>query len=86
MIAGAFIKSKLSILLMVAFLLMGAFSIYLIPSEEEPQIEVPMADIMVGYPGASPKEIEHSISAPLEKIVSWTEWPCSPSNSMSAKT
>lgn len=70
MIAGAFIKSKLSILLMVAFLLMGAFSIYLIPSEEEPQIEVPMADIMVGYPGASPKEIEHSISAPLEKIVS----------------
>ncbi len=70
MIAGAFIKSKLSILLVMAFLLMGAFSIYLIPSEEEPQIEVPMADIMVGYPGASPKEIEHSVVAPLEKIVS----------------
>lgn len=70
LIAGAFIKSKLSILLMIAFLLMGAFSIYLIPSEEEPQIEVPMADIMIGYPGASPKEVENSVSAPLEKIIS----------------
>ena len=32
MIAGAFIKSKLSILLVMAFLLMGAFSIYPSPA------------------------------------------------------
>ena len=69
-IAGAFLTSKLSILLMISFLLLGLFSIYMIPREEEPQIDVPMADIMIGYPGASPKEVEHSISEPIEKIVS----------------
>ncbi len=69
-IAKAFIRSKLTILLMIAFLLIGGYSTFLIPREEEPQIEVPMADIMVGYPGAEPKEVESKITAPLEKIVS----------------
>ncbi len=69
-IAGAFLTSKLSILFMISFLLLGIFSIYMIPREEEPQIDVPMADIMIAYPGASPKEIEHTISEPIEKIVS----------------
>lgn len=69
-IASVFIKSKLSLLLMIAFLLVGAVSIYLIPSEEEPQIEVPMADIMIAYPGASPQEVESAVAAPLEKVVS----------------
>lgn len=69
-IANAFIKSKLTILLMVAFLLMGAYSTYLIPREEEPQIDVPMADIMIGIPGASPQEVENTVAAPLEKVVS----------------
>lgn len=69
-IAGSFIKSKLSILLMVAFMLLGLFSIYFIPREEEPQIEVPMADIMIGYPGATPQEVESGVVQPIEKIVS----------------
>lgn len=69
-IANAFIKSKLSVLLFIAFMLLGLFSIYLIPREEEPQIDVPMADIMVGYPGASPEEVESRIMQPLEKVVS----------------
>ena len=69
-IAKAFIRSKLTILLMVAFLLIGAYSTMLIPREEEPQIEVPIADIYVGFPGASPREVETKLTAPLEKIVS----------------
>ena len=69
-IAKAFIQSKLSILLMITFMLLGLFSIYFIPREEEPQINVPMADIMLGYPGATPKEIESSVAQPLEKIIS----------------
>ena len=69
-IAGAFIRSKLSILLMFAFMLLGIFSIYFIPREEEPQIEVPMADIMIGYPGATPQEVESSVVQPIEKIIS----------------
>lgn len=69
-IANAFIKSKLTILLMVAFLLIGGYSTMLIPREEEPQIQVPMADIFVGFPGATPEEVESRISAPLEKMIS----------------
>ncbi|MGN6396603.1 MAG: efflux RND transporter permease subunit [Mucilaginibacter sp.] len=68
-IAKAFITSKLTILLMIAFLLIGAYSTFLMPREEEPQIEVPMADIMIGYPGAQPKEVETRVTAPMEKIV-----------------
>lgn len=67
-IAKGFIRSKLSVLLMIAFLLLGAFSIAFIPREEEPQIDVPMADIMIGYPGAKPSEVESEVTVPLEKI------------------
>lgn len=69
-LANAFIRSKLSILLVMAFLILGLFSIYSIPREEEPQIEVPMADIMVGYPGASPQEVESQLIEPMEKLLS----------------
>ncbi|BDQ12910.1 efflux RND transporter permease subunit [Sediminibacterium sp. TEGAF015] len=69
-IAKAFLQSKLTILLMVAFLLIGGYSTLLMPREEEPQIQVPMADIFIAYPGASPKEVETKVSAPLEKVIS----------------
>ncbi len=69
-IANGFIRSKLTILLMVAFMILGIFSIFLIPREEEPQIEVPMADIMVAFPGATPQEVESRVVVPLEKVIS----------------
>ncbi len=69
-IARAFLQSKLTILLMFAFLLIGTYSTYLIPREEEPQIQVPMADIFIGYPGAEPKDVETKVSAPMEKMIS----------------
>ena len=69
-IAKAFIQSKLTILLMIGFLLIGGYSTFLIPREEEPQINVPMADIFLLYPGASPKEVEARVSQPIEKIIS----------------
>lgn len=69
-IAKAFLQSKLTILLMIAFLLIGGYSTMLIPREEEPQIDVPMADIFLRYPGAEPKEVEARVVQPLEKIVS----------------
>ncbi len=69
-IANVFINSKLTILLMVALMIIGVYSSFLIPREEEPQIIVPMADVMVGYPGASPKEVENRVVKPLEKIIS----------------
>lgn len=69
-IASAFIDSKLSILLMVALMIVGLYSTSLIPREEEPQIIIPMADVMVGYPGATPQEVESRVIKPLEKIIS----------------
>jgi multidrug efflux pump subunit AcrB len=54
---------------MVALMGIGIYSSTLIPREEEPQINVPMADILVGYPGASPAEVESRVVEPLEKII-----------------
>lgn len=69
-IAKGFLRSKLTILLMIVFLLIGGYATMHIPREEEPQIEVPMADVFIGYPGAAPQEVESKVVAPLEKIVS----------------
>ncbi|MFV0564819.1 MAG: efflux RND transporter permease subunit [Flavobacteriaceae bacterium] len=69
-IAKVFIGSKLTVLLMVVFMVIGVYSSFLIPREEEPQINVPMADIFVGYPGASPTEVESRVIKPLEQLVS----------------
>jgi multidrug efflux pump subunit AcrB len=69
-IAHAFIQSKLTPLLIGAFLAIGIYSAYLTPSEEEPQISVPMADVFVQYPGASPTEVESRVTKPLEKMIS----------------
>ena len=69
-IANFFIKSKLTVLLMIVFMVIGVYSSFLIPREEEPQIDVAMADIFVGYPGASPTEVESRVVKPLERLVS----------------
>ncbi|HMU98652.1 MAG TPA: efflux RND transporter permease subunit [Chitinophagales bacterium] len=69
-LADMFLDSKLTVLLMVALMIIGVYSSSLIPREEEPQIIIPMADVMVGYPGASPKEVESRVVKPLEKIIS----------------
>lgn len=68
-IASVFMESKLTVLLMVAMMAIGIYSSFLIPREEEPQINVPMADVMVGYPGASPEEVENRVIKPLEKVL-----------------
>ena len=69
-IARGFINSKLTPLLMAAFLGIGLYSAWLTPKEEDPQIEVPMADIAVRYPGATPQEAERRIAEPLERLIS----------------
>ncbi|MGD9252948.1 MAG: efflux RND transporter permease subunit [Holophagae bacterium] len=68
-IGQAFLDSKLTPLIVVASLLLGAFAIIVTPSEEEPQIKVPMIDVMVGLPGASAEELEHRVITPLEKLL-----------------
>src|SRR6266540_2381711 len=68
-IAHAFVESKLSPLVIVAALLLGAFSILKAPREEEPQIVVPMLDVFVQMPGASSEEVAQRVSLPMEKLL-----------------
>ena len=67
--AHGWINSKLTPLFIVASLLVGAFSVFMLPREEEPQIIVPMIDVMVGMPGASAKEVEERLTRPMEKLL-----------------
>ena len=68
-IAHAFIDSKLTPLVIVAALLLGAFAILETPREEEPQIVVPMLDVFVQMPGASSQEVAQRVSLPMEKLL-----------------
>lgn len=63
------VDSKLTPLMVLAAILLGAFSILFTPSEEEPQIIVPMIDIFVSMPGASPSEVETRVVYPMEKLL-----------------
>jgi multidrug efflux pump subunit AcrB len=68
-IAGAFIDSKLTPLFLLAAVLLGLFTLWQLPREEEPQIVVPMFDVFVSMPGASAKEIERRVTGPMEKLL-----------------
>jgi multidrug efflux pump subunit AcrB len=68
-LAAAWIHSKLTPLFIVASLAAGAFAVFKLPREEEPQIIVPMVDVFVGMPGGTPAEIEQRVTAPMEKLL-----------------
>ena len=67
-LARGFIDSKLTSLLIIASVMLGAMAVLLLPREEEPQIKVPMVDIMVAVPGATAKEVEERVATPVEKL------------------
>ena len=68
-LAASFADSKLTIIGIIASLLLGAMAVIMLPREEEPQIIVPMIDVMVSMPGATPKEVEERVSIPMEKLL-----------------
>jgi multidrug efflux pump subunit AcrB len=68
-LAGAFIKSKLTPLVIAASILLGLGAVVMLPREEEPQIIVPMVDVFVAMPGASAKEVEERVTKPMEKLL-----------------
>ncbi|HWA87683.1 MAG TPA: efflux RND transporter permease subunit [Opitutus sp.] len=68
-LAAHFIDSKLTPIIVAASLLLGVCSILMLPREEEPQIKVPMIDVLVGMPGASAAEIENRVTRPMEKLL-----------------
>jgi len=68
-IARAFIDSKLTPLIIITSVLLGVAAIVLLPREEEPQIKVPMVDVLVSMPGFSAKEVEERATRPMEKLL-----------------
>ncbi len=67
--AAAFVDSKLTAVGIIASMLLGVMAIVMLPREEEPQIKVPMIDVMVSMPGATPEEVEKRVSIPMEKLL-----------------
>jgi multidrug efflux pump subunit AcrB len=68
-LAATFIPSKLTPLVVVGSVALGAFAVAALPREEEPQIIVPMVDVFVELPGASPTEVEQRVTRPMEKLL-----------------
>jgi multidrug efflux pump subunit AcrB len=69
-IARFFLQSQLTPLLAILAVLLGLFAVMVTPREEEPQINVTMANVFVPFPGASAKEVESLISTPAEQVLS----------------
>jgi multidrug efflux pump subunit AcrB len=68
-VARAFIDSKLTPLFIASALGLGALALLSTPREEEPQIRVPMVDVMVAWPGAEPAEVETRVVEPIERAM-----------------
>ena len=67
--AAAFIDSKLTILVMLAALAFGLWSVMTTPREENPQITMPAAGVRVFLPGADPDEVEAKVARPVEALI-----------------
>ncbi len=68
-LARFFLENQLTPLLALIALLMGAFAILVTPREEEPQIEVTFANILIPFPGASSVQVENLVATPMEKVL-----------------
>jgi len=67
--AAAFLQSRLTPLVILASVALGGLAVVGLPREEEPQIIVPMVDVFVDMPGATPAEIEQRVTRPMEKLL-----------------
>jgi multidrug efflux pump subunit AcrB len=68
-LAATFIASKLTPLFVMASMALGALAVIALPREEEPQIVVPMVDVIVQMAGATPEEVEQRVTRPLERLL-----------------
>lgn len=69
-IAALFQSAQITPLLALVALLLGVFAILVTPREEEPQIDVTMANVIVPFPGASVRDVEQVIATPGEQVLS----------------
>ena len=69
-IAAAFQRSQMTPLIALLAFLLGLFAVLVTPREEEPQINVTMANVFVPFPGASAKDVENLVARPAEQVLS----------------
>ncbi len=69
-IARFFLTSQLTPLIALIAALMGLFAILVTPREEEPQINVTMANVFIPFSGASAKDVEALVATPAEQVLS----------------
>src|SRR4051812_28952288 len=69
-VARFFLQSRLTPLIAICVLLAGVFAIAVTPREEEPQINVTMANVFIPFPGASANDVESLVAIPAEQVIS----------------
>jgi multidrug efflux pump subunit AcrB len=69
-ISKLFLHSQMTPLLALIAALLGIFAVMVTPREEEPQINVTMANVMIAYPGASAKDVAQTVATPAEQVLS----------------
>ena len=72
-LAAAFQSNPLTPVLAIMGLLLGLVAVLITPREEEPQIDVTMANVFVPFAGASARDVEQLVSTPLEQKLSEIE-------------
>ncbi len=69
-IAKKFLLTEITPLLALVGLLLGVFAVIVTPREEDPQINVTIANVFIPFPGASAQEVESLVSTPAEQVLS----------------
>ncbi|WP_186056059.1 efflux RND transporter permease subunit [Burkholderia gladioli] len=69
-IAAFFLQHRITPLVALVALLLGVFAMVMTPREEEPQINVTMANVLVPFPGASARDVEQMVAGPAEQVLS----------------
>ena len=68
-IVEGFLRGNLPVLIILVSLIAGVLALMVTSREEEPQIVVPLADVMVAYPGGSAEEVERLVASRLERLL-----------------
>ncbi|GAD22109.1 efflux RND transporter permease subunit [Acidovorax sp. MR-S7] len=72
-IAALFLQAQITPLLALLAFLLGTFAVLVTPREEEPQIDVTMANVLIPFPGASVRDVEQMVATPAEQLLSGME-------------
>jgi multidrug efflux pump subunit AcrB len=69
-IAKRFLTDRITPLIALVLFLIGLFAVVVTPKEEEPQINVTMANVLIAFPGATVNDVEQMVSVPAEQVLS----------------